>query len=84
MKLFHKTSALSFYMIHSGFLAFKTRVKEELDAAGGGNLDDLWTTTACMPTTATETRRIMSPPRSGTRLSKKTSPTQAFHSLPPR
>ena len=41
MKLFHKTSALSFYMIHSGFLAFKTRVKEELDAAGGGNLDDL-------------------------------------------
>lgn len=41
MKLFHKTSALSFYMIHSGFKAFKTRVKEELDAAGGGNLDDL-------------------------------------------
>ena len=41
MKLFHKTSALSFYMIHSGFMAFKARVKEELDAAGGGNLDDL-------------------------------------------
>lgn len=41
MKLFHKTSALSFYMIHSGFRAFKARVKEELDAAGGGNLDDL-------------------------------------------
>ena len=41
MKLFHKTSALSFYMIHSGFMAFKARVKEELDATGGGNLDDL-------------------------------------------
>lgn len=41
MKLFHKTSALSFYMIHSGFKAFKARVKEELDAAGGANLDDI-------------------------------------------
>ena len=40
MKLFHKTSALSFYMIHSGFKAFKVRVKEELDSMGGGNLDD--------------------------------------------
>jgi len=40
MKLFHKTSALSFYLIHSGFKAFKTRVKEELAVAGGGNLDD--------------------------------------------
>lgn len=40
MKFFHKTSALSFYMIHSGFMAFKARVKEELAAAGGGNLDD--------------------------------------------
>ena len=40
MKFFHKTSALSFYMIHSGFKAFKTRVKEELDSMGGGNLDD--------------------------------------------
>ncbi|MBR4558154.1 MAG: hypothetical protein IKO21_01075 [Fibrobacter sp.] len=41
MKLFHKTSALSFYLIHSGFMAFKTRVKEELDSMGGDNLDDL-------------------------------------------
>ena len=41
MKLFHRTSALSFYMIHSGFKAFKMRVKEELDSMGGGNLDDL-------------------------------------------
>ena len=40
MKLFHKTSALSFYMIHSGFKVFKARVKEELDSMGGGNLDD--------------------------------------------
>ena len=31
MKLFHKTSALSFYLIHSGFMAFKTRVKVEED-----------------------------------------------------
>lgn len=40
MRLFHKTSALSFYLIHSGFKAFKDRVKEELAASGGGNLDD--------------------------------------------
>jgi len=40
MKLLHKTSALSFYLIHSGFKAFKNRVKEELAASGGGNLDD--------------------------------------------
>ncbi|WP_298768284.1 hypothetical protein [uncultured Fibrobacter sp.] len=41
MRFFHKTSALSFYLIHSGFKAFKDRVKEELAATGGGNLDDL-------------------------------------------
>lgn len=32
MKLIHKTSALSFYKIHSGFQAFKDRIKEELSA----------------------------------------------------
>lgn len=41
MRFFHKTSALSFYMIHSGFKAFKDRIKEELAATGGGNLEDL-------------------------------------------
>lgn len=40
MRFFHKTSALSFYLIHSGFKAFKTRVKEELDSTCGMNLDD--------------------------------------------
>lgn len=40
MRLFNRTSSLSFYLIHSGFKAFKARVKEELAAAGGGNLDD--------------------------------------------
>ena len=41
-----------------------------------------WTTTACMPITATGTRRIMSPPRSGTRCSKKTSPAPSVSLSP--
>lgn len=41
MKLFHKTSALSFYMIHTGFMNFKARIKEELNATSGENLDDI-------------------------------------------
>ncbi|MCQ2102224.1 MAG: hypothetical protein MJY98_03245 [Fibrobacter sp.] len=41
MKLFRKPSALSFYLLKSGFQAFKARVKEELDATGSVNLDDV-------------------------------------------
>lgn len=41
MKIFRKTSAISFYLLKSGFQAFKARIKEELDATGSVNLDDL-------------------------------------------
>jgi len=41
MKLFRKTSALSFYLLTSGFQSFKARVKEELDSSSGVNLDDV-------------------------------------------
>lgn len=41
MKMLHRTSALSFYMIHTGFLNFKTRIAEELSATSGVNLDDV-------------------------------------------
>lgn len=41
MKIFRKTSALSFYLLKSGFQAFKARIKEELDATGTVNLDDI-------------------------------------------
>lgn len=41
MKLLHKTSAISFYMIHSGFLTFKNRISEELSSTCGINLEDV-------------------------------------------
>ena len=41
MKIIHKTSAISFYMIHSGFSSFKNRIREELSATSGINLDDV-------------------------------------------
>lgn len=41
MKLLHKTSAISFYMIHSGFHAFKSRISEELSSTCGINLEDV-------------------------------------------
>ncbi|MCQ2096923.1 MAG: hypothetical protein MJY87_03145 [Fibrobacter sp.] len=41
MKLLHKTSALSFYMIHTGFMAFKARIREILNATSDTNLEDM-------------------------------------------
>lgn len=41
MKLLHKTSVLSYYLLRSGFQLFKSRVKEELSATSGANLDDI-------------------------------------------
>ncbi|MBO7413595.1 MAG: hypothetical protein J6U20_08040 [Fibrobacter sp.] len=42
MNLLHKTSAISFYKIHSGFVAFKRRIREELGAtASEVNLEDV-------------------------------------------
>lgn len=41
MKLLHKTSTLSFYRIHTGFLTFKNRIKEILNATSKINLEDL-------------------------------------------
>lgn len=42
MKLLRKTSAISFYKIHTGFQAFKNRIREELNSTSSGvNLDDV-------------------------------------------
>lgn len=41
MNLLHKTSAISFYKIHSGFVAFKSRIREVLGATSEINLDDV-------------------------------------------
>ena len=41
MNLLHKTSAISFYKIHSGFIAFKNRIREVLGATSEINLDDV-------------------------------------------
>lgn len=41
MKILHKAPALSFYMIHTGFLTFKRRIMEELSSTSGVNLDDV-------------------------------------------
>ena len=42
MKLLHKTSSIPFYMIHSGFVAFKRRIREELGTTTSEiNLDDV-------------------------------------------
>lgn len=40
MKIFQKTPALSFYLLHTGFSSFKARIKEVLDAQGNANLED--------------------------------------------
>lgn len=41
MKLLHKTSSISIYLIQSGFQAFKNRIRAELNATSGINLDDI-------------------------------------------
>ena len=41
MNLLHKTSAISFYKIQSGFVAFKSRIREVLGATSEINLDDV-------------------------------------------
>jgi len=41
MKPFHKPSAISFYLINSGFKAFKTRIREELSAICSVPLESL-------------------------------------------
>lgn len=40
MKIFHKTSAISFSLLHSGFQAFKKRVCEIVCATSLVNIDD--------------------------------------------
>ena len=40
MNLLHKTSAISFSLLHSGFLTFKNRVRAILSATSGTNLED--------------------------------------------
>ena len=41
MKPIHKTSAISFYLINSGFQAFKNRIREELGAISSISLESL-------------------------------------------
>ena len=41
MKPFHKTSAIPFYLINSGFQAFKNRVREELGSICSTSLETL-------------------------------------------
>ena len=41
MKPIHKTSAISFYLINSGFKAFKNRIREELSAICSTPLESL-------------------------------------------
>jgi hypothetical protein len=41
MKPIHKTSAISFYLINSGFQVFKNRVCEELGAISSISLESL-------------------------------------------
>ena len=40
MKLLHKSSAIPFYLIHTGFQAFKSRLREILSATSGLTLED--------------------------------------------
>lgn len=40
MKLLHKTSAISFYLIHTGYETFKNRIREILNATSQLNLED--------------------------------------------
>ncbi|MBQ3840501.1 MAG: hypothetical protein IKJ76_03715 [Fibrobacter sp.] len=41
MNLFHKTSAITFSILHPGFQVFKDRIREELSATSGVYLDDV-------------------------------------------
>ena len=41
MKPIHKTSAITFYLINSGFKAFKNRIREELSAISNVPLESL-------------------------------------------
>jgi hypothetical protein len=41
MNLFHKTSAITFSILHPGFQVFKDRIREELSATSGVYLDDI-------------------------------------------
>lgn len=40
MKAFRPTASFTFYLLQSGYQAFKTRLKEELSVRCGMNLDD--------------------------------------------
>ena len=76
MKLFHKTSALSFYMIHSGFKAFKDRTQWV-----AATWTTFWTTTACTRTTATAIRLTTWQPPSAL-PAKKTEAKKVFPEQP--
>ena len=41
MRLIHKPSAISFYLIHTGFQAFKNRIREELGTVSSTTLDSI-------------------------------------------
>ena len=41
MNLFHKTSAITFSILHPGFQVFKDRIREELSTTSGILLDDI-------------------------------------------
>lgn len=41
MKLLHKTSTISFYLIHTGFQTFKNRIREILNLTSKVNLEDV-------------------------------------------
>lgn len=41
MNLIHKTSAITYSILHTGFQSFKNRIREELSATSGVNLDDI-------------------------------------------
>ena len=42
MKMFQKTqTAALYYLLHTGFQAFKARIKDELTSTSGINLDDI-------------------------------------------
>ncbi|OWV15674.1 hypothetical protein B7991_14440 [Fibrobacter sp. UWB3] len=42
MKMLHKTqTAALYYLLHTGFQAFKARIKDELTSTSGVNLEDI-------------------------------------------
>jgi hypothetical protein len=42
MKMFHKTQTTAlYYLLHTGFQAFKARIKDELTSTSGINLEDI-------------------------------------------